>query len=298
VIATVRLRLGPRQKLERAAELVTVNDLIATLDQRVAAGALYGDFQFAIDPSSDDFLRQGVLSTLRPVDPNTPITTEQRASSPEDWLTLITLAHVDKRQAVDAYTARTLAASGQVVWSDLHQLSDYVVDYHRIIDERLRAKTPTTETIGEVYVPRAALPQFLEETRGDFQAHNVDLIYGSIRLIEQDDESFLPWARGSWACVIVNLHTVHSEAGLAAAAAAFGRLIDRAITYGGSYYLTYHRWATRGQVEAAHPRIVQFLQLKQQYDPDERFQSTWYRHYRSMFADHLPARIPGTAPSS
>ena len=298
VIATVRLRLGPRQKLERAAELVTVDDLIATLDQRVAEGALYGDFQFAIDPASDDFLRQGVLSTLRPVDPDTPISTEQRAASPEDWLALLALAHVDKRQAVDAYTARTLAASGQVVWSDLHQLSDYVADYHRIIDERLGVKTPATETIGEVYVPRAALAQFLEEVRDDFLAHNVDLIYGSIRLIEQDDESFLPWARGPWACVIVNLHTVHDEAGLAAAAAAFSRLIGRAIQHGGSYYLTYHRWATRDQVEVAHPGIVQFLQLKHQYDPDERFQSTWYRHYRSMFADQLPpARIPLTVPS-
>jgi hypothetical protein len=27
----------------------------------------------------------------------------------------------------------------------------------------------------------------------------------------------------------------------------------------------------------------EFLRLKQQYDPQELFQSTWYRHYREMF---------------
>jgi len=27
-----------------------------------------------------------------------------------------------------------------------------------------------------------------------------------------------------------------------------------------------------------------FLQLKRDHDPDEVFQSTWYRHYRAMFA--------------
>jgi protein-S-isoprenylcysteine O-methyltransferase len=30
-----------------------------------------------------------------------------------------------------------------------------------------------------------------------------------------------------------------------------------------------------------------FLRLKKRYDPEERFQSDWYRHYRTMFADIL-----------
>ena len=55
----------------------------------------------------------------------------------------------------------------------------------------------------------------------------------------------------------------------------------------GSYYLTYHRAATREQVESCYPKFVQFLRLKKKYDPEERFQSEWYRHYREMFADVL-----------
>jgi hypothetical protein len=27
----------------------------------------------------------------------------------------------------------------------------------------------------------------------------------------------------------------------------------------------------------------EFLSLKRRHDPDEVFQSTWYRHYRDMF---------------
>lgn len=50
-------------------------------------------------------------------------------------------------------------------------------------------------------------------------------------------------------------------------------LIDRAIEYGGSYYLTYHHWATRQQVETAYPQFVDFLRLKLNSDRDERFQS-------------------------
>ena len=47
--------------------------------------------------------------------------------------------------------------------------------------------------------------------------------------------------------------------------------------------LTYHRAATRKQVESAYPRFEQFLEKKKQYDPDERFQSEWYRHYRQLW---------------
>ena len=48
--------------------------------------------------------------------------------------------------------------------------------------------------ISEIYVPRAALADFLAEAREDFRANAVNLIYGTVRLIERDDESFLAWA--------------------------------------------------------------------------------------------------------
>ena len=47
------------------------------------------------------------------------------------------------------------------------------------------------------------------------------------------------------------------------------------------------RWATRSQVEAAYPQFVDFLRLKKKYDPEERLQSNWYRHYREMFSGDL-----------
>jgi hypothetical protein len=94
----------------------------------------------------------------------------------------------------------------------------------------------------------------------------------------------LAWARERYACVIFNLHVEHTPRGIAGAADAFRDLIDVAIAHGGSYYLTYHRWARQDQVEACHPRMREFLELKRRHDPHEVFQSTWYRHYRQMFA--------------
>jgi hypothetical protein len=110
------------------------------------------------------------------------------------------------------------------------------------------------------------------------------VIYGTVRLIEKDNESFLAWAKKPYACVIFNLLTLHTPEGIEASARSFRGLIDLAIARGGSYYLTYHRFARAEQVIACYPQFKQFLELKIKYDPTECFQSEWYRHYRKLFA--------------
>ncbi len=287
VITSVTLRLAPRQKLERVAEIRQVDDLIPMFDERIADGFLYGDFQFSTDEKSDDFLHKGVFSCYRPVDPATLIRSGQRTLSEEDWGALTYLAHADKGEAFRRYASYYLSTAGQIYWSDTHQLSTYLDDYHRALDRRLHAESPATEIITEVYVPRPELASFLDEVSEDFRLNGVDVIYGTIRLIERDDECFMAWAKHPYACVIFNLHAVHTDEGLDQIAGAFRRLIDMAIRRDGSYFLTYHKYATREQVEACYPQFAQFLRLKRKYDPDESFQSDWYRHYTNMFADML-----------
>jgi len=60
-------------------------------------------------------------------------------------------------------------------------------------------------------------------------------------------------------------------------------LIDCSIEFSGSFYLTYHRWATRKQILACYPQFVDFLKLKMKLDPNEVFQSDWYRYIKKMF---------------
>jgi FAD/FMN-containing dehydrogenase len=280
VVSSIRLRLTPRRKIERVVEILARDALADAFEQRIREGYLYGDFQFAIDERSDGFLNQGVFSCYRPVDPATPIPANQMQLAAAQWKELLYLAHTDKAAAFRAYSEFYLSTSGQVYWSDTHQLSTYLDDYHRPLDRRLGSAHGATEIITEIYVPRERLCDFLAEAAGDFRRHGVNLIYGTIRLIERDDESFLAWAKRAYACVIFNLHTVHTPEGLQHSASAFRRLIDMAISRGGSYFLTYHKFATRAQLEACYPRFPEFLRLKSKYDAEESFQSDWYRHYR------------------
>lgn len=286
-IATVKLRLIPRQKIERIVDVRTVDELPKAFAQRIADGFMFGDFQFSVDEASDDFLRKGVFSCYRPVDPATPMPAAQRELVDEDWHALLLLAHNNKATAFDQYAKYYLSTSGQVYWSDTHQLSTYLDDYHVRLDTQLGAKDRATEMITEIYVPRQGLPSFMAETAQVFRTNGVPIVYGTVRLIEQDDESVLAWAKQPYACIIFNLHTVHTPEGIARAGQAFRDLIDMGMKRGGRYYLTYHRHARRDQVEACYPQLPEFLRLKRKYDPDERFQSDWYRHYKGMFADRI-----------
>jgi len=282
IIVQVTLRLAPRTKLRRDVEIVDIEDLMAAFEARIADGCLYGDFQFSTDPASEGFLRHGVFACYQPVDPATPALDDQRDLSREDWLKLLHLAHTDRAKAFEFYSRHYLATSGQIYWSDSHQLGTYIDDYHKLLDQQLGATTPASEMITEIYVPRDRLPDFMAAVRRDFRQHEVDFIYGTIRLIERDRESYLAWADQAYACIVFNLHVSHSPSGLEKAAADFRRLIDRGLERNGSFFLTYHRWATREQTLAAYPQFPDFLNLKRHYDPAERFQSNWYRHMKAL----------------
>ncbi len=271
VVYSATLRLDPRRKVERVVRLAQADELDDLFAQRIGEGYLYGDFQFEIDPASPGFLQHGICSCYRAVADDTPLGAATKLSA-DDWSTLLHLAHSDKTHAFELYAAHYLATSGQVYLSDRHQLATYVPGYHWV---------GSSEMITELYVPRPLLADFLAAAARDMQALEADIVYGTVRLIERDDESFLAWAREPWACVVLNLHVEHSPAGIEHSATAFRRLIDLALERGGSFYLTYHRWATRRQLLAAYPQLPAFLDAKLEHDPGELFQSDWYRWLRS-----------------
>jgi FAD/FMN-containing dehydrogenase len=234
IVISIRLKLWKRRKVQRIVEIRDTKDIIQSFDERIADGYLYGDFQFATDSSRDSFLRRGVFSCYRPIDPNTPITPDPTRFHPEDWARLTYYSHKYKRRAFEVYTKRYLATSGQIYWSDSQLSAAYVDNYHEELDRKLGAIVKATEMITEIYVPRQSLAMFMEDARVQLRKLDGNVIYGTVRLIEKDEESFLRWAKESFACVIFNLHITHDPAGLEHGATAFRSLIDLGIKHGGS----------------------------------------------------------------
>jgi len=269
--------------VRRVVVLGETDGIADRFEERIRDGYQYGDYQFATDSTRDSFLRRGVFSCYQPVPDDTPLTEHPTRFNPEDWARLTFYSHRYKRRAFEVYSTRYLETSGQIYWADWQLSAAYVDNYHADLDRALHAKAPGSEMITEIYVPRPRLAAFMEASRGVLGSRRANVVYGTVRLIERDDETFLAWARERYACVIFNLHVEHTPKAIAAAADAFRALIDLGIEHGGSYYLTYHRWARKDQVERCYPQMREFLALKRQHDPGEVFQSNWYRHYRDMF---------------
>lgn len=282
IVYSIRLRLSRRQRLRRLVKLTTTDNLAAEFQSRIHQGCLFGDFQFAIDPQSDDFLRKGVFSCYEPAEFSSNASVHRQLTA-NDWKRLLHLAHEAPTEAFEQYSRFYLSTDGQFYWSDTHQLSYYCDDYHREIDEAMRCLQAGSEMITEVYVPRESLAAFMEAARTMLRRENARPIYGTIRLIEQDRETFLPWARGNFACIVLNLHCDHTPRALDKSARAFRSLIDIALSFGGSFYLTYHRYATKAQLLNAYPQFPKFLEAKTRHDEQALFDSTWHRHMQSLF---------------
>jgi len=282
LIDSVTLRLAPRQKLRRVVEIIRADHLPKRFEERIAQKFLYGDFQFSVDEKSPDFLQRGVFSCYEPIDAHESIVAKKELRE-DDWLELLRLAYTDREKAFKRYSDYYLSTNGQTYWSDTSQLSAYLPNYAQKIREQIGGEESSL-IITEIYVPRPDLPNFLGQAAELLRSNRTVVIYGTVRLIERDDESFLAWAKQSYACIIFNLLTLHTPDGIEASARSFRGLIDLAIARGGSYYLTYHKFAKPDQVMACYPQFNQFLDLKRNYDPAERFQSDWYRYYRQLFA--------------
>jgi FAD/FMN-containing dehydrogenase len=284
IITAVGLRLVPRRKIRRNVETRTTAELIALVEGRTAAGAPYGYFQYSIDETSADFLRAGILTTYENVPAETPIGAESADIDAKLLTALLDIAHRDRGSAYRRYAKLELSKDGNVEWSDLHQLTTSPAGLHQEIEKRLGPDYAGADLILEVYVPRTELIPLLEDARRILLASGMPLIYGTVRFIEQDKDSYLAWAKKRYACVIFSPHSSGETQAFRKTGDVCRQLIRAANKRGGSFYLTYNRFATRDELASAYPQFQDFLNLKKQYDLRETFQSDWYRYYKGLFA--------------
>ena len=286
VVLTVTLRLARRQTVRRNVRAIAVVELIDHARRELDAGAIYGDCQYAThleDPAGE---HPGIFSCYHPDDGEPDPADPGLALSAEQWEGLIRLARTDKPRAFDLYRQHYLKTDGRRYASDRHQLSPVFAGYLAATRAPDGDAAPiATEMITEVYCDPDRLMDLLTACRADFVEHGVDMTYGTIRLIEPDGETFLPWARRRSACIVVNLHVKHDPAEVDRVKGHFRRILDRVIERDGSFYLTYHRWAERRHLDAAYPQMPEFIAMKRRHDPAERFASDWYRHLVSLYPE-------------
>ena len=283
VVDSINLKLTTRQLLERKVTENSLEEVIPLLEDYAGQGATYGDFQYMTDETSQDFLSKGILSVYIPSSKEAGYLDQCNELTVDDWKKLFVLAHTNKKMAYEQYLNHYLKTDGQRYWSDDHQFSPYLPEAGTLLGKTLGWAIPRSLVITELYVPRPKFVDFMRRAKTVLEETEANLVYGTVRLIEQENETFLRWASQDFACVIFNLLVEHSSEGKRKATQQFQMLIDCALNEGGSFYLTYHRWARRDQVETAYPQFRSFLERKSRWDPTNLFSSDWYNYYSELF---------------
>lgn len=141
--------------------------------------------------------------------------------------------------------------------------------------------TKNTDIIQEYFIPIENFVPFLEEFGQSLKASNLNVISSTIRYVKANDEVDLSYAPQKDCFAIIQMSNVEltEKAQLQAAQATQG-LVDIALKWGGTYYLTYQLYPSAAQLQKAYPRASQVFKMKKNYDPDEIFTSLFYEHYK------------------
>ena len=260
-IYSLRLRLVPRQSSgARGRDRVDRRADAALRASGSRDGFLYGDFQFAIDPASDDFLRRGVFSCYRPVE-----RAGRAARGPAGAL------HGRLAAACSTSPTRTSARRGsstrRTTWpprassTTRTPTSSPITPTATTGTPRRRGsgvdRTRNGDDHGDLRAARIAWPTSWRAVADDFRdatAPNVDLRDDPAGRATTKSRSSPGRPTAGPASSSTSARRIRRPR-IERSAEAFRRLIDRGIERG-RQVLTYHRWATREQVETCYPQFA------------------------------------------
>ena len=108
----------------------------------------------------------------------------------------------------------------------------------------------------------------------------MNVLSSTVRYVTPNATPVLAYAPASPVFAIIQMSNVGlSPADQAHAAAVTQELVDAALEFGGTYYLTYQLYPTPKQFHRAYPRAGYAFERKRFYDPNEIFVSQFYEKY-------------------
>ena len=140
--------------------------------------------------------------------------------------------------------------------------------------------TKDTDIIQEYYVPVRNFVPFMDEFRRILQEGKMNVLSSTIRYVKANDETYLAYAPKEDTFAIIQMSNVGlSKEAQQHAEAVTQQLVDAAIRFDGTYYLTYQLYPTKEQMWKAYPNAKYVFEQKRIYDPQERFMSKFYEKY-------------------
>ena len=137
-----------------------------------------------------------------------------------------------------------------------------------------------TDIIQEYYVPVESFVPFMDRFRAILVAGRMNVLSSTVRYVSPNATPTLAYAPRRPAFAIIQMSNVGlNDTAQAHARAVTQQLVDAALQFGGTYYLTYQLYPTPDQLHRAYPNAARAFERKRFYDPGELFSGRFYETY-------------------
>lgn len=272
IITKATLSLTPNIKIQRTIKQMPIEDypkyFLETIKNDPKAVLHNADLY------PTDFKK---ISSITWYQTNAPLTNSQALQTPQKFYPGQLLAEQALRRISPLHSLRPSAdakikQAPTVVWRN-YEMSSTVQSLEPLV------RFPTTSVLQEYFVPMNQLLPFINTMRIYAAHYDINIINISIRYIPQNTESMLAYSKQECFSLVFYINIVNTQAGLDEAQIWTRKLIDLALGLQGSYYLPYQLFGTLAQVKSAYPHWDEFIALKQQYDPTNKFSNSLLKKY-------------------
>lgn len=135
------------------------------------------------------------------------------------------------------------------------------------------------DILQEYFVPQTAFMQFISALKNSILNHDMNLLNVTIREVRKDKDTLLNYASADVFSFVLYFSQEKGNQAEARMKDFTTTMVDQVLNMGGTFYLPYRPHYTRAQFEQAYPNIDQFIQIKEQVDPNERFTNNFYLNY-------------------
>lgn len=136
-----------------------------------------------------------------------------------------------------------------------------------------------TKILQEYFIPVDAFNDFVTSMKLIIQKHQVKVLNISIRYVPKNNESILTYAKEDCFAFVYYIAVDKITENYEQVRVWTQKLIQAALDCNGTYYLPYHLFASQEQFEQSYPSYLQLLDIKKEYDPDNKFQNSLTKKY-------------------
>jgi decaprenylphospho-beta-D-ribofuranose 2-oxidase len=137
-----------------------------------------------------------------------------------------------------------------------------------------------TEVLQEYFVPVNQYTAFIDDLRNTLiYEKEFNLLNITVRYVGKNEEAVMSYATDDMFALVMLINQGTSEESIETTGRVIRNMIDVALKHDGTYYLPYYHYPTKDQLKEAYPRAEEFFEMKEKYDPDERFMNLFYEEY-------------------